>query len=106
MAFDDYGRINTWVGWNTTKNSDKIWGLIPLEEHEKYYSGEINFLIFWGRRGGPYSTKITAGTYYNAEILVNSKKSKGYNRVTQYEKTCEGLTEDIEKLVLWAKFKV
>lgn len=105
-TFDSYGVISEWVGWNLTGTSDKIWGIVPLVHQTRYTSDEIPCLVFWGRRGNKYSTNIVNSTYYSAERLVQSKIAKGYSRVLSYNNVCPTLKEDIEKLVLWAKFKV
>lgn len=76
------------IGWYKENQSDKVWGAIELLPTKivarvpKYYG---KYLVFWGRRGTKYQTKIVTSLpptdyYYSSDLAkkIKEKKDKGY----------------------------
>lgn len=104
----DYCTINVmtkdqfkFVGWCHEGKHDKLWGIIKLIQIDVW---EAKYLIFWGKRGAKFQTKVQLIDHYKLNQLIASKNAKGYDSVLQ-----ENLNEvypefktDIEKAVTWA----
>ena len=95
-----------WIGWMHENNSDKVWGIIVLEEPILYREGK--YCSFWGRRGKKLQTKIFSSIYWKVDDMISAKKRKNYIEVDQ-EKLDEVYPEfkkDLEKTSFWAALRM
>ncbi|RYD66865.1 MAG: hypothetical protein EOP83_04045 [Verrucomicrobiaceae bacterium] len=86
------------VGHNTEKGSDKVWGYFHLRSNP-----EVKY-TFWGKRdssNGPVLTfkKPPAMTMYDWRRLVEEKRNKGYDEssIDELERLSEGFTDAFEQ---------
>lgn len=92
------------VGWCKTNPSDKVWGIIELSPPPKNSMG--TYLIFWGRRGTRYQTRVIKSypaEYSYSQIFskILEKKEKGYRQIENLEEVYESFQEDLEGTALW-----
>lgn len=107
------------IGWSTEGNSDKVWGVIFLENPDKDASYRAWWLpieynrithakcvTFWGRRGKKFQSKVSEDNYELAE-LIQSKLKKGYKSVdtSHLENVYPEFEKDLNKLALWSTLK-
>jgi len=89
------------VGWCNEGNSDKVWGIIYINESVS------EVLTFWGKRGSKLQTKfhkVGAGPVYD---LIREKKKKGYRSISlqQLNDVYPNFEKDLEKITIWATLK-
>lgn len=99
------------IGWMKEGNSDKVWGMIRLEESRRdgwsvYHPNK--YLTFWGRRGAKLQTKIVECTYFEAGRMFDKKIFKGYKevRLDRLEEVYPEFRSDLEKTAIWASLKI
>lgn len=101
------------IGWCKEGNSDKVWGVICLQEQE--YSQQAmrwisagKYVTFWGRRGAKLQTKIWEGTDWDAKEMFLKKQNKGYTPIykNDLDDVYPEFQQDLEKTAFWATFKI
>jgi len=97
------------IGWSTEDGSDKVWGVIYLEQppETKYYSySNVKCVTFWGKRGKKFQSKLSHDDY-NMKKLIQSKIDKGYKSVTisHLNDVYPEFEKDLNKLSLWSTLK-
>ena len=74
------------IGWKKEGTSDKVWGYFyrPTVAVGKWVTRDHgwNCCVLWGRRGGKSMQFKADITGYELDKLVQSKKNKGYNIIT------------------------
>jgi hypothetical protein len=97
------------IGWckDEKTNSDKVWGVICLQEPESW-GATGKYVTFWGRRGAKLQTKLWEGRAWDAEDMIEKKLVKGYKRVHKHEldEVYPEFQSDLEKTAFWATFKI
>jgi len=73
-----------YFGWN--RDTDRVWGAIQLKEYETtgyvYTWNKIGqYLTFWGKRDGRFTTKITDYTRDEVESLIETRRNDKYIRI-------------------------
>lgn len=93
------------IGWKCEGTSDKVWGVIYLEDALSTYNTKC--LTFWGRRGAKLQTKLSQDDHTMWRI-VESKKDSGYVEidVRHLNTVYPGFEDDLEKTALWAALKL
>ena len=93
-------------------NSDKVWGIILLQEGEKLHSWSnqralSKYVTFWGRRGKALQTKIWEGSIWDSESMKRKKCEKGYRVVDPIEMDTlyPEFEQDLEKTAVWAMLR-
>lgn len=97
-----------WIGHCKEGNSDKVWGIITLQE-DPQYNWQGSYVTFWGRRGAKLQTKIYKdSTEYTMETLFEKKEDKGYQQIdlTRLNEVYPEFEKDLEKMAFWAQFKI
>lgn len=95
-----------WIGWNNEGNSDKVWGIIKINDVDAF---DGNYVSFWGRRGAKLQTKIYEHVaYWEMETLYEKKENKGYEQIdpAKLNHVYPEFERDLEKMAFWAQFKV
>ena len=101
------------IGWCQEGKSDKVWGVICLQEQE--YSQRAmcwisagKYVTFWGRRGAKLQTKLWQGTDWDADELFLKKQNKGYKKVdkNKLDQVYPEFQTDLEKTAFWATLKL
>jgi hypothetical protein len=101
----------THIGWckDETTNSDKVWGIICLQEQEySYQTGRWvsggQYVTFWGRRGAKLQTKQWVGTKWDASEMFRKKTNKGYKSIdiSELNEVYPEFQEDLEKTAMWS----
>lgn len=92
------------IGWNNKDNSDKVWGVIYMEDRTNI---RPKVLVFWGRRGKKLQTKMDHEGW-DLDKLVREKCNKGYNQIMDYElkQVYPEFESDLEKTTMWALLKL
>jgi predicted DNA-binding WGR domain protein len=84
-------------------NSDKCWGIIELVPPQYSYDAG-SYIVFWGRRGSKYQTKVIAkATSYVIRDLYQSKLDKGYRQVkkSKLDEIYPNFEKDLETTAFW-----
>lgn len=91
-----------WIGHCKEGTSDKIWGIIKLNDTT---FGDSDYVSFWGRRGRKLQTKLhkDAGNY-EMEQLLWKKQDRGYNQIdtTKLSDVYPEFEQDLEQTAVWA----
>lgn len=94
------------IGWyrDTVENSDKVWGVIVLDDSDRW---TYKYVTFWGRRGKKLQTKIDTSNAYDMRKLIQGKTRKGYNPVNldKLHVVYPEFQSDLEKTAFWASLK-
>jgi hypothetical protein len=94
-----------WIGHCREDTSDKIWGLIKLNDDKIY----CDYVSFWGRRGKKLQTKIYKNIpEYHAHKLSDKKMDNGYKTInpTRLDEVYPEFEQDLETTAVWAMLKV
>jgi len=94
------------IGWCKEGTSDKVWGIIPLQEHTiLHIPGK--YVIFWGRRGHKLQTKIVEDSAWGISDKIDSKRDRGYIGVdtTRLNELYPEFENDLSKTAMWAMLK-
>ena len=97
----------THIGWCKEGTSDKVWGVICLQESESFWT-KGKYLTFWGRRGAKLQTKVLEGNFREVADSFRKKLRNGYAEVDKdrlYEVYPE-FQQDLEKTAMWATLKL
>jgi len=102
-----------WIGHCKEGTSDKIWGLICLNDndHEAVnnpWTG-YDYVAFWGRRGKKLQTKVHKSIgFYQADKLCDKKLDNGYITIntTRLEEVYPEFEQDLEQTTVWAMLSV
>jgi hypothetical protein len=95
------------IGWMQEGKSDKVWGMIMLQDSGNWNS-KNKYDSFWGRRGAKLQTKIVECSRYEAVTMFQKKRNKGYQEVdkNRLDEVYPEFQSDLEKTAFWAAFKV
>ena len=95
------------IGWMQEGKSDKVWGMILLQDSGNWNS-DNKYVSFWGRRGAKLQTKIVECNRYDAITMFQKKRNKGYQEVdkNRLDEVYPEFQSDLEKTAFWAAFKV
>lgn len=101
------------IAWCREGTSDKVWGVICLQEPTGDSWDYINyhdakFVTFWGRRGAKLQTKLWQGSVRDTNVLFLKKQDKGYKAVEldELNEVYPEFQQDLEKTAFWAAFKI
>ena len=91
-------------GWKKGDGSDKVWGVIYME-NRTILTPKV--LIFWGRRGHKLQTKMDREGW-DLDKLVREKCNKGYKTIYDYQldNVYPEFLSDLEKTTMWALLKL
>lgn len=97
----------THIGWCKEGTSDKVWGVICLQESESFWS-KGKYLTFWGRRGAKLQTKILEGNFREVADSFRKKLRSGYTEVDKHhlDEVYPEFQQDLEKTAMWATLKL
>ena len=92
------------IGWKKGDGSDKVWGVIYME-NRTILTPKV--LIFWGRRGHKLQTKMDREGW-DLDKLVREKCNKGYKTIYDYQldNVYPEFLSDLEKTTMWALLKL
>ena len=92
------------IGWKKGDGSDKVWGVIYME-NRTILTPKV--LIFWGRRGKKLQTKMDQEGW-DLDKLVREKCNKGYKTIYDYQldNVYPEFLSDLEKTTMWALLKL
>ena len=92
------------IGWKNSDGSDKVWGVIYME-NRTILTPKV--LIFWGRRGKKLQTKVDREGW-DLDKLVREKCNKGYKTIYDYQldNVYPEFLSDLEKTTMWALLKL
>jgi D-lyxose ketol-isomerase len=95
------------LAWNNTNNSDKIWGIVPLNNERATFWNPGKYLIFWGKRGKKLSSIIRTIDESQAQMLFKTKLNR-YTEVKEqdFEKVSPGIVKEIERMLIWERIKL
>jgi predicted DNA-binding WGR domain protein len=95
------------IGWMKEGNSDKVWGMILLQDSGSNWNNN-KYVSFWGRRGAKLQTKIVECNRYEAQKMFEKKTDKGYQEVNKnrLDEVYPEFQSDLEKTAFWATFKI
>lgn len=97
------------IGWSTENGSDKVWGVIFLENPAPYpnftYSN-VKCVTFWGKRGKKFQSKLSYDDYKMMK-LISDKIDKGYQQVDKnhLDNVYPEFEKDLDKLAFWSTLK-
>lgn len=96
------------IGWCREGTSDKVWGVIPLQEatlETMVKTGK--YVVFWGRRGKKLQTKILEDSVWGIRDKIDSKKDRGYEEVntSRLNELYPEFEHDLSKTTMWAMLK-
>ena len=93
------------IGWCQEGTSDKVWGVIPLNENIQMIN---TYVIFWGRRGKKLKTKILKDSAWGIGDKISSKKERGYVEVNtdKLDELYPEFESDLSKTAMWAMIKL
>jgi hypothetical protein len=100
------------IGWCKDGQSDKIWGIIELikPENKIRLPSFGKYLLFWGRRGNKYQTRIFSSMcpkqYYSYSIVskkIEEKIINGYKKIdtSKLEEIYPEFEKDLLDLHFW-----
>ena len=92
------------IGWKKGDGSDKVWGVIYME-NRTILTPKV--LIFWGRRGHKLQPKMDREGW-DLDKLVREKCNKGYKTIYDYQldNVYPEFLSDLEKTTMWALLKL
>lgn len=104
MQLGGYMHNYKFIGWNTTDGSDKVWGVIYLEDPSTTHYAKC--ITFWGRRGKKFQSKLSHNDY-QLEHLVRQKITKGYHKIDidHLNSVYPEFEKDLNKLAFWSSLK-
>jgi hypothetical protein len=93
--------------WMQEGKSDKVWGMILLQDSGGWNS-ENKYVSFWGRRGAKLQTRIVECCRYEAVTMFQKKRNKGYQEVDEnrLDEVYPEFQSDLEKTAIWAMLSV
>ena len=93
------------IGWCKEDNHDKVWGIIKLNEIDRWQG---TYVTFWGRRGAKLQTKISQDDKWKMQELSRTKQRKGYREIelSELDKVYPEFESDVEKVAFWSMLKV
>jgi hypothetical protein len=101
------------IGWCKDGQSDKIWGIIELLAPQVRGTISISgkYLVFWGRRGARYQTKIMKSLcpiryYWHSTVAkkIEEKIKKKYIKVDKHKlkDIYPNFEKDLQDLTFWS----
>lgn len=96
------------IGWCREGVSDKVWGVIPLQEATLETMSKLGkYVVFWGRRGRKLQTKVLEDSVWGIRDKIDAKIDRGYievdtNRLNELYPEFES---DLSKTTMWAMLK-
>lgn len=98
------------IGWCHEDNHDKVWAALLLTpDDRKMHSWDtVKYVTIWGARGKKLQHKVGEGRHHDLTKLVDTKVSKGYERVSRHklDQVYPEFENDLQSTAVWAMLTV